>query len=82
MSELPNPASESLQEAFISACTELGVTPRQAWLLASIWQYRQERENLTVTDSMLATIEFSPDFLPCAGECRCGQVNVVPAVKE
>lgn len=77
----PNPASEALQEAFISACTELGITPRQAWLLASIWQYRDECEKLAVGDNMLAAIEFSPEFLPCAGQCRCKQVSVVPAAK-
>lgn len=83
MNELPtpNPASESLQAAFIAACTALAITPRQAWLLSSIWQYRQESENLAIADSMLAVVEFSPDCLPCAGECQCRQVSVVPASK-
>lgn len=76
-----NPASESLQEAFIAACSALGITPRQAWLLSSIWQYREECEKLAVSDSMLAAIEFSPEFLPCAGECRCRQISVVPTAK-
>ena len=76
-----NPASEALQEAFISACTELHLSPRQAWLLASIWQYREESERLAVGDSMLAAIEFSPEFLPCAGQCCCKAVSVAPTGK-
>lgn len=68
--DLPNIASESLQTQFIDLCSSLGLTPRQAILLGHIWFARAEHKQQLVNDSIAGFIEFSPDVLPCKGECR------------
>lgn len=67
---LPNIASESLQAQFIDLCSGLGLTPRQAILLGHIWLARAEHQQQLISDSIAGFIEFSPDVLPCKGECR------------
>ena len=68
--DLLNIASESLQAQFIDLCSGLGLTPRQAILLGHIWFARAEHKQQLVNDSIAGFIEFSPDVLPCKGECR------------
>ena len=66
---LPNIASESLQVQFIELCSGLGLTPRQAVLLGHIWLARAEHQQQLISDSLAGFIEFSPDVLPCQGQC-------------
>ena len=66
--DLPNIASESLQAQFIELCS--GLTPRQAVLLGHIWLARAECQQQLVSDSIAGFIEFSPDVLPCQGQCN------------
>lgn len=80
--QLPSIASEELQEQFIALCSGMGVTPRQALLLAHIWQARAEHQARQVQESMLGIIEFSPDVLPCEGQCPHHKISVAPARKE
>lgn len=79
---LPNIASEELQNKFITLCADLGLAPRQAVLLAHIWQARAEHEVREVQDSLLNIIEFSPEVLPCEGQCPHCKVSFGPAHKE
>ncbi|MPM23121.1 hypothetical protein SDC9_69585 [bioreactor metagenome] len=67
--DLPNIASESLQAQFIELCSGLGLGPRQAVLLGHIWLARAECQQQLVSDSIAGFIEFSPDVLPCQGQC-------------
>lgn len=78
---LPNIASEHMQNAFVTVCKELGVTPRQALLLAHIWVERSEHEACQMSDAMLNILEFSPDVLPCGGHCTRHKVSVTPVEK-
>lgn len=66
---LPNIASESLQAQFIELCSGLGLKPRQAVLLGHIWLARAEHQQQLISDSIAGFIEFSPDVLPCKGQC-------------
>lgn len=68
--DLPNIASESLQAQFIELCSGLGLKPRQAVLLGHIWLARAEYQQQLVSDSIAGFIEFSPDVLPCQGQCN------------
>jgi len=79
---LPNIASESLQTRFIEQCSGLGLAPRQAVLLALIWQARAEHEKQLMGDAIASIIEFSPEVLPCKGECRLHKITVAPEDKE
>lgn len=67
--DLPNIASESLQAQFIALCSGLGLGPRQAVLLGHIWLARAEHQQQLIGDSIAGFIEFSPDVLPCKGQC-------------
>lgn len=73
---LPNIASESLQAQFVSMCSSLNLAPRQAVLLALIWQSRVEHETRQMQDAMLGIIEFAPDALPCEGQCPHRKVTL------
>lgn len=78
---LPDIASENFQHSFISSCHVLGVTPRQALLLAHIWVERSEHEARQFSDTMLNVFEFSPEVLPCGGHCTRHKITVTPVEK-
>lgn len=80
--DLPNIASESLQAQFIDLCSSLGLTPRQAILLGHIWFALAEYKQQLVNDSIAGFIEFSPDVLPCKGECRRHKITFNEGKKE
>lgn len=78
---LPNIASENMQTVFVTQCQELGLTPRQALLLAHIWVERSEHEARQFSDAMLNVLEFSPEVLPCRGHCTRHKITVAPVEK-